>query len=194
MIATRPCVSELTFLHYSKPIHPEFFRLVATRAVERSNYTICLHLTSTGHVAELQTNVNNAKRYSMTEAVTSAHIEMPDAPISALRFSGQQHETFRISEKFEVATTFGLETLDRKTFLAIQSELVRANGGIQTKTPCNNEMDGLFFHFGSNGRIAFGGLSYLTLETRQQRVRIRAYHTFPENCRVLTTDTTVRVQ
>jgi len=214
MITTRPCVSELSLLHYAKPIHPEFFRVVASRTVERSDYTLTVNLTSTGHVAEFRTTTHdNNRAYSKlvwshkgnkvatngsgktpdqfsnwskrfaTEVVTSAHFEMPGSPVSALRFKDQRHETFCIVEHLEVETTFGCETLDRKAFLAVQSELVKAN-----------ELDGLFYHFGPNGRIALGGLSYLALETRSQHVRIRAYHTFPESCRVLTTDTTMEVK
>ena len=180
MLTTRPCVSELMLLHYSRPIHPEFFLFVASRTVERSNYSVLLHLTSTGHVAEFQTSAINGKPLCVTEVITSAHLEMPNSPVSALQFKDKQRETFPISEHLEVETTFGCETLDRKAFMTVQSELVKAN-----------ELDGLFYHFGPNGRIALGGLSYLTLETRQQRVRFRAYHTFPENCRVLTTDTKI---
>jgi hypothetical protein len=82
-----------------------------------------------------------------------------------------------------VETTFDCETLGRKAFMAVQSELAKAN-----------EFDGLFYHFGPNGRIAFGGLSYLTLDTWQKRVRIRAYHTFPETCRIMVTDTMIEIK
>jgi len=178
MPTTRPCVSELTLLHYARPIHPEFFRIVASRTAERSDYTLTVHLTGTGHVADFRTNAPDGKRLFVTEAVTSAHFEMPDAPVSAFRFKGCQKQLIPISESLQVETTFDCETLERKAFMAIQTELVKAN-----------ELDGLFYHFGPNGRIALGGLSYLTLETWYKRVRIRTYHTFPESCRVLTTNT-----
>jgi len=182
MITTRPCVSELTFLHYARPIHPEFFRIVASRTVERSDYTLTVHLTSTGHVTDFRTNIPepDGKRLFATEVATSAHFEMPDSPVSSFRFKGHQKQYIRISEFLHVETTFECETLGRKAFMVMQSELVKAN-----------ELDGLFYHFGPNGRIALGGLSYLTLETRYKRIRIRAYHTFPESCRVMTTDTVV---
>jgi len=182
MTTTRPCVSELTFLHYAKPIHPEFFRIVASRTVERGDYVLTVHLTSTGHVADFRIRTPDGKRFFATEAATSAHCEMPNAPVSAFRFKGRQKRLIRVSEFLSVETTFDCETPGRKAFLAMQTELVKTG-----------ELDGLFYHFGPNGRIAFGGLSYLTFETRSKRVRIRAYHTFPENCRVLTTDTTVRL-
>ena len=180
MITTRPCVSELIFLHYARPIHPEFFRIVASRTVEHSDYALTLHLTSTGHVADFRTNMPDGKRLFATEVATSAHFEMPDSPVSSLRFKGRQKHSILISEFLQIETTFDCEMLDRKAFMAVQSELVNAG-----------ELDGLFYHFGPNGRIALGGLSYLTLETRYKRVRIRAYHTFPESCRVLTTDTII---
>ena len=183
MFTTRPCVSELVFLHYARPIHPEFFHIVASRTVERDNYDLAVHLTNTGHVAEFHTNAMTGKPLFVTETATSAHLEMPDSPISALRFKGRQRETFCISEHLHVKTTFELETLDHKAFMAVQSELVKAN-----------ELDGLFYHFGSNGRIVLGGLSYLTLDTWQERVRIRAYHTFPETCRVMAADTMIEVR
>ena len=178
MTITRPCVSELTFLHYSRPIHPEFFRIVASRTIERSDYALTVHLTGTGHAAEFRTNTPGKKRLFATEVATSAHFEMPDSPVSSLRFQGRQKQLITISELIRVETTFDCETLGRKAFMAIQSELAKAN-----------ELDGLFYHFGPNGRIALGGLSYLTLETWSKRVRVRAYHTFPESCRVLTTNT-----
>ena len=180
MTVTRPCISELTLLHYAKPIHPEFFRIVASRRVERSDYTLTVHLTGTGHVADFRTHTPDGKQRFVTEVVTSAHFEMPGMQISTFRFKGHQKHVIPISEFLQVETTFDCETLGRKAFIAMQSELVKAH-----------ELDGLFYHFGTNGRIAFGGLSYLTLETRSQRVRIRAYHTFPEICRVLATDTVV---
>ena len=180
MITTRPCVSELTFLHYARPIHPEFFRFVASRTVEHSDYVLTVHLTSTGHVADFRINVSGGKRLFATEVATSAHFEMPDSPVSSLRFKGRQKQLIPISESLQAETTFECETLGRKAFMAVQSELIKAN-----------ELDGLFYHFGPNGRIALGGMSYLTLETRHNRVRIRAYHTFPESCRVLTTDTII---
>jgi hypothetical protein len=180
MSTTRPCVSDLTLLHYAKPIHPEFFRIVASQTVERSNYSLAVHLTGTGHVAEFRTSTLDGKQRYATEVTTSAHFEMPGSPVSSLRFKGHQHALIPISEFLQAETTFDCETLGRKAFMTMQSELVKAN-----------ELDGLFYHFGPNGRIALGGLSYLTLKTWNKRVRIRAYHTFPESCRVLTTDTII---
>ncbi len=176
MITTRPCISELTFLHYDRPIHPEFFQVVAARTVTRNNYSMTLRLTSTGHVASLRTNTADGKRLFATETATSAHFEMPNSPISAFRFKGKQHETVRISENLYVETTFDREMLELNAFMALQTELAKAN-----------ELDGLFYHFSPNGRVALGGLSYLTLETWYKRVRVRAFHTFPESCRVLST-------
>ena len=177
MITTRPCVSELTFLHYARPLHPEFFRIVASRSLGRNNYTMTTALTSTGHIVSLKINAADGKPFYVTETATSAHIEMPSSPVSVFRFQGKQQETIRLSDRAYIETTFNREILEFNAFMALQNELTKAN-----------ELDGLFYHFGPNGRIALGGLSYMTVETWYKRVRVRAYHTFPESSRVLTTD------
>lgn len=178
MIITRPCVSELNFLHYDRPLHPEFFRIVASRTEERNNYTLSLNLTSTGHIASLKIAMADGKTHFVTETATSAHFEMPESPVSAFHFKGKQHETIRMSDHLYVETTFDREVLEPNAFMAMQVELAKAN-----------ELDGLFYHFGPNGRIAMGGLSYMTFDLWYKRVRVRAYHTFPESSRVLSTDT-----
>lgn len=177
MIITRPCISELTFLHYDRPVHPEFFHIVASRTLERNHYTLTIGLTSTGHVASLRARAADGKTLFASEAAVSAHFEMPTSPVSAFRFKGKQHETIRLSDHLYVETTFDREVLELNAFMALQAELSKAN-----------ELDGLFFHFGPNGRIALGGLSYMTLDTWYKRVRVRACHTFPESSRVLSTD------
>ena len=177
MITTRPCVSELVFLHYDRPLHPEFFQIVASRTMERKNYTLTISLTNTGHVAMLRGKAADSRTFYVSEAATAAHLEMPVSPVSAFHFKGKQHETIRLSDHLFVETTFNRETLELNAFMALQTELTKAN-----------ELDGLFYHFGPNGRIAMGGLSYVTLDAWYKRVRVRAYHTFPECCRVHTTD------
>jgi len=177
MIITRPCISELTFLYYDRPVHPEFFQFVATRTTERNHYSLTSALTSTGHIVTLKITMADGKTRFVSEVVTSAHFEMPDSPMSAFRFKGKQHEMIRLSDHLYVETTFDREVLELHAYMALQAELSKAN-----------ELDGLFYHFGPNGRIAMGGLSYMTLETWYKRVRVRAYHTFPESYRVLTTD------
>jgi hypothetical protein len=178
MPTTRPCISDLAFLHYARPIHPEFFQIVASRIIERSEYTLTTHLTGTGHVAELQTNPNNGKARFMTEVATSAHFKMPNTPVSTLRFKGRQQELIGITDTIDAKLHFTSEMLERKAFIAVQAELANAK-----------DRDGLFYHFGSNGRIVFGGLSYLSVETCHNRIHLRTFHTFPEYCRVLTTHT-----
>ncbi|MDR1491970.1 MAG: DUF2617 family protein [Planctomycetaceae bacterium] len=178
---TRPCISELSLLHYAKPIHPEFFQIVAVRNTSFHDYQLSVWLTNTGHVATFSTNVShgneNAKTLWAAEIVASAHLEMPQSPVSVLQpHDFERKETIRIGDRIRIDTVFQRETYEADVFLAVQNELAKAR-----------ELEGAFYHFGSNGRIALGGLSYVTLEKWRQKVRVRSYHTFPEHCRVLIT-------
>src|SRR5262245_38698849 len=50
MPSLRPRVSELMFQLYPRPLHPELFDLLATRRVERQDYSLACYITRTGHV------------------------------------------------------------------------------------------------------------------------------------------------
>ncbi|MDR1383870.1 MAG: DUF2617 family protein [Planctomycetaceae bacterium] len=182
MIVTRPCISEFSLLHYAKPIHPEFFRIVAVRDVLFHDYQLSVWLTSMGHVVTFSTHAScgseNLQTLWVAEILASAHLEMPQSPVSVLQPHYFEHkETIHIGNAIRIDTAFQRETYEADVFLAMQNELAKAR-----------ELEGVFYHFGSNGRIALGGLSYITLEKWQRKVRICSYHTFPENCRILKTN------
>ena len=41
--------------------------------------------------------------------------------------------------------------------------------------------EGLLHAFDSSGRMAFGGLSYVNIETRRRSMLVQAIHTFPDD-------------
>src|SRR5215467_16408620 len=46
----RPRVSDLVIHLYGRPLHPEFFDILATRKVQREDYDLTVRITRTGHV------------------------------------------------------------------------------------------------------------------------------------------------
>lgn len=175
MIATRPRVAELVFLHYTRPIHPEFFRIVAARRVCRQGNKLTLWITNIGHVMMLET-----QHQVLTEVITASHVEMPPIPLGLSHFRGFQAETFNLAFGVHWEFSYQMEVLEPKYFWHLQNE-VRA-GDLEK---------GLRFHFGSNGRFPVGAVSYLNPETRRTRIRLRAFHTFPEDYTVVRTDSIV---
>src|SRR5437764_9958664 len=45
----RPRVADLVFQLYEKPLHPEFFDVLAVRRIERPDYEVTIHITRSGH-------------------------------------------------------------------------------------------------------------------------------------------------
>lgn len=178
MLATRPRVTELLFMHYSRQIHPEFFRIVAGRRVRRQNKFLTLWITNIGHVMTLET-----EKRIVTEVITSSNAEMPPLPISVSKFQGGQAETLDFDNGIQLSSVFQQEVLEPKNFWTIQKEL-------QAGSPDK----GLVYRFGSNGRFPVGAVSYLNLDTWRSKIRLRAFHTFPEDYTIVQTDTTITWQ
>ena len=77
------------------------------------------------------------------------------------------------------------EVVDAKTFVTIQQHLSR-----QTD---HSEPSGLVYRFESNGRLDFGAVSYVDVQSFINHVKIRAYHTFPDTCAVLKSETLFKI-
>ena len=54
---SRPSVTDLTFQLASRPIHPEFFDILAARRVRQAGYELDLWVTRTGHAITWKTIV-----------------------------------------------------------------------------------------------------------------------------------------
>ena len=67
-----------------------------------------------------------------------------------------------------------LEAVNPKTFVVIQQQLDE-----------KIEFEGLVHRFGSNGRLSFGAISYVNVQAFRNYVQVRTFHTFPETCAVL---------
>jgi hypothetical protein len=71
-----------------------------------------------------------------------------------------------------------LECVPAKMFVSIQQQLDQ-----------RVECEGLVQRFESNGRIAFGAISYINVQAFRKHVKVRTFHTFPETCSIIKSDT-----
>ena len=65
---------------------------------------------------------------------------------------------------------FSLEPVEPEVFWNFHQELTSDLG-----------QDGLLYRFESSGRMALGAFSFIHLESRNRSLRIRAFHTFPDD-------------
>ena len=72
MLSVRPKIAELVFQLYGRPLHPELFKIFATRSVSRGDFEATIHITSAGHLVEWR-----YRGVTLTEVAASAAHPLP---------------------------------------------------------------------------------------------------------------------
>ena len=170
MLSVRPKITDLNFHLISRNIHPELFRGLVTRTIERDNYQIRLHITNAGHLIEFQHG-----GITLSEISTSVHHPVPSKrKLISHSARGENSDAIRYSDAVDYECTFQLESVPTKMFLSIQKQL-----------DDQENYEGLLHRFDSNGRIPLGAVSYIDIQSFRSHVQVRCFHTFPDTCGVL---------
>ena len=164
---------------FAQAIHPELVQRCASRTVERDHYSLTVDITTDGHLLTLR----NESRV-LSEVVAAKNHPLPtNARLMSQRVSGQQECAPAIDDPWaSYQSQSNLERVDPKMFVAIAQQI----GG-------KTETEGLVHQFHTNGRIAFGAISYINVQSFIHHVKVRTLHTFPETSAVLKSETTFRL-
>lgn len=166
MLTARPKVAELVFQLYGRALHPELFEVFCSRTVRRGKYEAKIDITSAGHVV--------CWRYAgmtLTEVATSAHHPLPERRrLLSAKLRGKRNERVACRGGVSYQVSFELEPVEPAVFWLFQQELAR-----------DGEPEGLIHHFDSSGRMALGAVSYISVDSRDRRLLIQAFHTFPDD-------------
>lgn len=174
MLGVRPKVPELVFQVYGRPLHPELFQVVQTQRIQYGEYRAQLEITTAGHVITWTYG-----DLTLTEVATSAQHPLPERRrLICARLKEPRRERIECRGGIIYEVQFQLEQLSPEEFWALQQEL---------KLP-EQDRQGLFYQFGSNGRIAVGAISYIHPECRQRSFRVQALHTFPDDYAIVKTE------
>ncbi len=178
MLTVRPKISELAFRLFGRSLHPELFEVFANRTIERKRYRFDVAITSSGHVitwsaADTQPGFQTNSQHSetvLTEVSSSCVQPVPtQRQLFCYPLSGKHEEELVWHDRVRYTNSFQLEPADPKRFAAIQNQLVESA-----------DYEGLIYQFHASGRIAFGGVSYIDIQSREREVKFRAFHTFPD--------------
>lgn len=174
MLSVRPKVAELVFVVYGRPLHPELFQVVRSWQIQYGGYQAKLQITTAGHVISW-----NYGDLVLTEVATSAQHPLPELRrLICHRLREGRQERIQCRGGIQYQVQFHLEQLAPEEFWAFQQELELAD----------QEPEGLYYKFASNGRIALGAVSYIHTECRQRSFRIQAFHTFPDDYAIVKTE------
>lgn len=170
MLSVRPKATELVFQLYGRILHPELFEICATRSIDRGGYSADVAITSSGHVVTFRRD-----GLILTEVATAAGQPLPQKRrLLSHRIGGERSDRMECRGGVQYQTCFQVETVATDVLWTFQQELVAAG----TKR-------GLLHRFEADGRLALGAVSWLDVETRPRGLLVQAFHTFPDDCAVV---------
>lgn len=174
MISVRPRITDLNFHLFGQEVHPELFEVCASRKIERDRYSLQINITPDGHAIRFWHG-----DLVLTEVSAGAHHPLPTLE-ELLKHSieGQKRNQLRYGDQIDYQAKVDIDLVKPKMFVAVQQQLDK-----------RIETEGLVHRFGSNGRLSYGAISYIHVQSFLEHVLIRAFHTFPESSSVVTTQT-----
>ena len=172
MPVVRPKVAELAFKVYGRALHPELFEVLQTRHVERNGFQAKVDITSAGHVVTWR-----YEGQTLAEVATTANHPLPEKRrLMSHRLAGEQSDMIACRGGTTYSVNFVLEPADPEMFWAFQQQLIN-----------NDQRQGMLHMFDASGRVPMGAMSYIHMETRSKSLLIQAFHTFPDDCAIVKT-------
>ena len=170
MLSVRPKITDLNFHLFARNVHPELFELCSSRILERENYQLKLSITTDGHLISFTHD-----DLVLTEISASAHHPLPSQRnLFSHPIEGVCNDVTTLRDRIGYQSQVQLEGVHPTTFVTIEQQL-------NEKVEC----EGLVHRFDSNGRMAFGAVSYIHVQSFRKYARIRTFHTFPDTCAVI---------
>ena len=166
VLSVRPRIAELVFQLYGRSLHPELFEVHRSRQIERAGYTATVQITNAGHIVTWQYD-----GITLAEVAASTQHPLPQRRrLMSHRLKGKCTDELECRGGVNYQVEFSLEPVERETFWTYQKALTQAGA-----------QDGLLHCFESSGRFGLGALSYINLESRDRRLKVQAFHTFPDD-------------
>lgn len=215
MLSVRPKIAELVLQLYGRSLHPELFEVYGEKRVQRGQvaprpnggpngggadgaidptadgYEATVQITSAGHVVTWRHG-----GLTLTEVCASSHQPLPEKRrLMSHRVEGEHADRVACRGGVTYEVSFALETITPERFQAYQQEfdLMSLQGGAN---PCSDDgSSGLLHRFEASGRVgkSLGAVSYVDVQSRDRSLRVRAMHTFPDDCAIVKTESTLRL-
>lgn len=169
----RPDVSDMMFLVFDRSVHPELFTTVKSQRITNSDFSATARICPTGHVIEFQPG-----RFPITEAATTRQQSLPNHKRTcSRRLVGQRDQTIEFECGVRYHGCYQLERLDPEIFMNVHEEL-----------SLDIPKASLGHAFNSPSRFAPSPISVIQMDvTSPSALLVHTYHTFPENCAVVKT-------
>lgn len=179
MLTVRPKIADLNFVLFGRSIHPELFNSCATRTISRENYSLDLTITGDGHLFVFRHN-----GLVLAEVSAGSLHPLPERrQLIKHAIKGPQVDEIMFRDQINYSCQFQRESVSPKLVLAIQQQLSD-----------QSDAEGLIHRFQSSGRMAFGAVSYINIQAFRYHVNLRSFHTFPDSCSIIKSESTFRIK
>lgn len=165
-------VADLSFQVFRRPMHPDWFGTKTFRRVERREWVADLRIIDGGHAVFFRSG-----SVGLTEVLSGQETALPE-PGRLLQCHLRRERTalLRPGGLLEYQTCLDVERVDLEVFRHLCEELT-----------LDATRDGLFHRFRWPNRLAPPPLSLIHVEPRATSLVIHAFHTFPDECAIVRT-------
>jgi len=165
-------LGEFTFYLYSRPLHPELFKIHASRRFAQGDYEVQLWITGCSHVLSVFSGP-----HCITELICTPNQILPKRGlIRKLQFRGEKSHKCLWADDLTYMMNLQVENIKPKLYRHIHSDLTEMA-----------RKRGLFVSFAQWARGGLAPFSFLDYEARQGELQLHAYHAFPEQQTILKT-------
>lgn len=174
----RPDVSELNLAVLGRSVHPELFAIYERATVVQHGFRANLAICEAGHLLELRTS-----QHTICEIVCPKRQSLPlKHRLFDKKLRGYRDESLVLPGNVSYQLSFQVERLDPMVYLQLHEEF---------STDCRKATLGYIFD--PPNRLAPAAVSYLQVDLFPRSLLVHAFHTFPENCAVVKTQTLIEL-
>lgn len=170
----RPSVSELALHLFDWSLHPELFAIRRRETIRQTDYAATVGISDAGHVVEFR-----HKDLTLTEVLARRDQSLPERRlILNRRVKGSRDESHELESGAKYHLSFQVEKLPPDVFLNMHDELLMDC----QRAPISES-------FGGANRLSPAALSFIQTDIWPRSLLIHAFHTFPEDCAIVKTQT-----
>jgi len=168
----RPNSSRLMLHVYGRSVHPELFRVFAETEIARDAFCVGLRICDAGHTIGFRYD-----GHTVTELTASRDQLLPQKKrFLEKSLRGCRDESVRFEGGLQYTVSYQMERLDPTIFLNFHEELL---------ADCKRAA--VAHRFPAETRLSPEPLSLLRADVASDSLLVHAFHTFPESCSVLKT-------
>jgi len=168
----RPDISDLVVRVFSRSVHPELIETFAEELLQYGRFRVRVCICDAGHVVSVE-----SEDCCITEIATSRERAMPRNHCRLRqRLTGQRDESIRFPNGVDYHACYQVERLETRIFRNLHDELA---------LDCSTAR--VSHQFPSGNRFTPSPLSLIQTDFTMDSLLVHAFHTFPENCAVVKT-------